>query len=224
MQWRWRENDGGCCSYRYLARVAYEALSFPQLPFFPTRSLSPLLIILLSLSSIVGGTTLSLFHTFLLQPNSSLIHTHSLSLCVSVTTLLPHGSRGRLLRQGRGSCTATHRRREASRMQRLRHRRFREAAGALTLSTQSCRLTFAIVKCEYELKCIVVDLTVFQFRILASINVRDLDPKLLTQLNMRYRVRNWNHFCDLIYLPNLDIFDSCLFLPSVILALLRLDS
>lgn len=84
MQWRWRENDGGCCSYRYLARVAYEALSFPQLPFFPTRSLSPLLIILLSLSSIVGGTTLSLFHTFLLQPNSSLIHTHSLSLSVSL--------------------------------------------------------------------------------------------------------------------------------------------
>lgn len=129
-----------------------------------------------------------------------------------------------MLRQGRGSCTATHRRREASRMQRLRHRRFREAAGALTLSTQPCRLTFAIVKCEYELKRIVVDSTVFQFRILASINVRDLDPKLLTQLNMRYRVRNWNHFCDLIYLPNLDIFDSCLFLPSVILALLRLDS
>lgn len=94
----------------------------------------------------------------------------------------------------------------------------------LTLLTQRYRLTFAIVKCEYELKRIVVDSTVFQFRILASINVRDLDPKLLTQLNMRYRVRNWNHFCDLIYLPNLDIFDSCLFLPSVILALLRLDS
>jgi len=23
MQWRWRENDGGCCSYRCLARLAY---------------------------------------------------------------------------------------------------------------------------------------------------------------------------------------------------------
>lgn len=128
MQWRWRENDGGGCSYRYLARLVSTTT------LFPTRSLSPLLIILLSLSSIVGGTTLSLFHTFLLQPNSSLIHTHSLSLCVSVTTLLPHGSRGRLLRQGRSSCTATHRRREASRMQRLRHHRFREAAGAYLLS------------------------------------------------------------------------------------------
>lgn len=159
MQWRWRENDGGCCSYRYLARVAYEALSFPQLPFFPTRSLSPLLIILLSLSSIVGEEQQ---HSLRFTPSFSckqilLWFTLSLSLRLSVTTLLPHGSRGRLLRQGRGSCTATHRRREASRMQRLRHRRFREAAGALTLSTQSCRLTFAIVKCEYELKRIVVD-------------------------------------------------------------------
>lgn len=130
MQWRWRENDGGGCSYRYLARLVSTTT------LFPTRSLSPLLIILLSLSSIVGEEQQ---HSLRFTPSFSckqilLWFTLSLSLRLSVTTLLPHGSRGRLLRQGRSSCTATHRRREASRMQRLRHHRFREAAGAYLLS------------------------------------------------------------------------------------------
>jgi len=44
-------------------------------------------------------------------------------------------------------------------MQRLRHRRFRKAAGALTysLSAQWRGLTFAIGECENEPKSIVVD-------------------------------------------------------------------